>query len=231
MATLPAATFAAATLYYVYDPMCSWCWGFRPLWDRLQAVLPKALNVVYVAGGLAPDSEHPMPREMQRAIQGIWHEIHRQLGTEFNFEFWILNKPRRSTYMSCRAAIAAGYQDAQVVMIDAIQRAYYLRALNPSDVAVLCQLAGELGLDRQRFEQDLLSMDTQQEFSRQMALARALPIDGFPSLVLETNGQQLRLPREYRDPGMLLSEIQKRLLAARSEAVPREGGETRPGSV
>ncbi|MFT6977114.1 MAG: putative protein-disulfide isomerase, partial [Shewanella psychromarinicola] len=23
------------TLYYVHDPMCSWCWGYRPTWDTL----------------------------------------------------------------------------------------------------------------------------------------------------------------------------------------------------
>lgn len=208
MATLPAAT-----LYYVYDPMCSWCWGFRPLWDALQAALPAEVAVVYVAGGLAPDSDQPMPAEMQQAIQGYWREIQTQLGTEFNFDFWRLNTPRRSTYMSCRAAIAAANQNAQVAMIDGIQRAYYLRALNPSDVAVLTQLAEELGLDRQQFEQDLQSPATQQEFTRQMALARALPIDGFPSLVLEIGGERVKLQREYRDYRVQLQQIQAILSA------------------
>lgn len=208
MATLPAAT-----LYYVYDPMCSWCWGFRPLWDALQAALPAEVAVVYVAGGLAPDSDQPMPAEMQQAIQGYWREIQTQLGTEFNFDFWRLNTPRRSTYMSCRAAIAAANQNAQVAMIDAIQRAYYLRALNPSDEVVLIQLAAELGLDRQQFEQDLQSPATQQEFTRQMSLARALPIDGFPSLVLEIGGERVKLQREYRDYRVQLQQIQAILSA------------------
>lgn len=209
MATLPAAT-----LYYVYDPMCSWCWGFRPLWDALQEILPTEVKVEYVAGGLAPDSDQPMPAEMRQAIEGYWREIQAQLGTEFNFDFWRLNTPRRSTCMSCRAAIAAANQHAQPVMIDAIQRAYYLRALNPSDVAVLTQLAEELGLDRQQFEQDLQSPATQQEFTRQMALARALPIDGFPSLVLEIGGERVRLQREYRDYHVQLRQIHAILSAS-----------------
>ena len=25
-----------ATLYYVYDPMCSWCWGYKPTWDKVK---------------------------------------------------------------------------------------------------------------------------------------------------------------------------------------------------
>lgn len=202
------ATSDEAILYYVQDPMCSWCWGFRPLWDALRAALPSEVEIVYVAGGLAPDSDQPMPIEMQRAIRGYWHDIQRQLGTEFNFDFWRLNAPRRSTYASCRAAIAAANQGAQVAMIDAIQRAYYLRALNPSDEPVLIGLAQELGLNRCQFEQDLRSAATHEEFARQKALARALPVEGFPSLVLETRGQRVRLAREYRDYRVLLEQIQ-----------------------
>jgi putative protein-disulfide isomerase len=24
------------TLYYVYDPMCSWCWGYKPVWLQIK---------------------------------------------------------------------------------------------------------------------------------------------------------------------------------------------------
>lgn len=214
------AKFSRATLHYVYDPMCSWCWGFRPVWDALQAALPVDVTVAWVAGGLAPDSDQPMPMEMRQAIQGHWQEIQRQLGTPFNFDFWRLNAPRRSTYMACRAAIAAARQGAQTRMIDAIQRAYYLRALNPSETSVLVQLAEELGLDTERFAQDLKSEETQQEFARQMTLARALPIDGFPSLVLETGDQRVRLQREYQDHRTLLTQI-RQIIAAQDESTAR----------
>lgn len=214
------AKLSRATLHYVYDPMCSWCWGFRPVWDALQAALPVDVTVAWVAGGLAPDSDQPMPMEMRQAIQGHWQEIQRQLGTPFNFDFWRLNASRRSTYMSCRAAIAAARQDAQTRMIDAIQRAYYLRALNPSETSVLVQLAEELGLDTERFAQDLESEETQQEFARQMTLARALPIDGFPSLVLETGDQRVRLQREYLDHRRLLTQI-RQIIAAQDGSTAR----------
>ena len=35
-------------------------------------------------------------------------------------------------------------------MFEAIQRAYYQEARNPSDIVVLIALAGEIGLDTQR---------------------------------------------------------------------------------
>jgi protein-disulfide isomerase-like protein with CxxC motif len=54
-------------------------------------------------------------------------------GTEFNFDFWTKCQPRRDTYKACRAVIAASQQNAEEAMIEAIQKAYYLRAMNPSE--------------------------------------------------------------------------------------------------
>jgi len=203
-----------STLHYIHDPMCSWCWGYRPVWDALQQKLPASLPVEYVAGGLAADTNSPMPMELQSAIQGHWKNIQSKLGTEFNFDFWKTNTPRRSTYNACRAAIAANHQGHQVTMIDAIQRAYYLRALNPSDCDVLIGLATELhsqgfSVDEKRFSEDLFSTETQTELERQIRLARQLTHQGFPSLVLECNGQRRSLVVDYMDYSVTLDEIMK----------------------
>ena len=196
-----------STLYYIHDPMCSWCWGHRPLWDELKSRLPDGVVIEYVAGGLAPDSDAPMPMEQRRAIQGYWREISEKLGTEFNFDFWVKNTPRRSTYIACRAVIAAKNQSAEVEMVDAIQRAYYLRAMNPSDSEILVALAAELSLDVEQFSRELESPATHQELQRQVALARELTQQGFPSMVLEHEGARHSLVREYQDCGRVLDEL------------------------
>jgi putative protein-disulfide isomerase len=41
-------------LYYYHDPMCSWCWGYRPVADQLFSSLPAWITRVNVLGGLAP---------------------------------------------------------------------------------------------------------------------------------------------------------------------------------
>jgi putative protein-disulfide isomerase len=206
-----------STLYYIYDPMCSWCWGHRVLWDELQKRLPENIEIEYVAGDLAADTNKPMPLELQQTIQGYWREIQRQLGTAFNFDFWKKNSPRRSTYIACRAVIAAKHQGFESEMIDAIQRAYYLRALNPSDSAVLIRLAEELlsqglKLDVDQFSNDLESVATHQELQRQITLARGLTHQVFPSIVLEHDGMRHSIVREYQDCSLVLADIQRILL-------------------
>ncbi|MCH8228041.1 MAG: DsbA family protein, partial [Proteobacteria bacterium] len=171
-------------LYYVHDPMCSWCWGYRPTWDALQQALPEDIQQLNVVGGLAPDSDEAMPLEQQKLIAGYWQRIAEELGTKFNFDFWTNCAPRRSTYPACRAVLAAAAQDAEEAMINAIQHAYYLRAMNPSDASTLIALAKDIGLDAQRFADDLASGGIQRELERHFALRRSIDAYSFPSLVL-----------------------------------------------
>ena len=165
--------------------MCSWCWGFRPVWLKLQSSLPKSIKVGTILGGLAPDSDKAMPMAMRAMLQNTWKKIQDELGTEFNFDYWEKNTPRRSTYPACRALLAAGQQGASTQMLFAIQKAYYTRALNPSDDLVLKQLAKELDLDEKQFNLDLNSQKTQHILDQQIQLARDWLVPGYPSLILQ----------------------------------------------
>jgi putative protein-disulfide isomerase len=189
--------------------MCSWCWGYRPVHDELRARLPASVKWKNLLGGLAPDSDVPMPEQTRLIIMNHWRNIQQKLGTEFNFDFWTKCKPRRSTYPACRAVLAAAEQGAEEEMIDAIQRAYYLRAMNPSDKETLIQLAEELGLNKERFVSDLISPATHQELLHQIGLSRTLGINSFPSLVLVKDSQEFRILHDYHSSEPTLIAISK----------------------
>ena len=201
---------ARGRLVYVHDPMCSWCWAFRPVWARIRAALPGGLEVRNLLGGLAADTGEPMPMEMQRAIRRIWQTIQQRVpGTTFNFDFWERCQPRRATWPACRAVLAARQQSAaqEEPMILAIQQAYYLQARNPSDRDTLIELADGLGLDRRRFARDLDSERLQTRLLEEIGQARRLGADGFPSLVLVDGGRTRLLQLDYRDPDVVLAQL------------------------
>jgi len=197
-----------ATLYHVHDPMCSWCWGYRKSWDRLREALPKSLSIVNVVGGLAPDTNEPMPLEMRGTIAGYWLRVAEQTGAEFNLDFWDNCEPRRSTYPACRAVLAAGHQQAEQAMIDAIQHAYYLRAMNPSDNSTLITLAEELGLDVARFTQDISSPEIRAELESNFELRRRIGVYSFPSLVLELGNVITSIEVDYKSHFASLASIE-----------------------
>jgi putative protein-disulfide isomerase len=198
-------------LYYIHDPMCSWCWGFRPVLDLLLTQLPESIGVTRLLGGLAADTTEPMPEALRAQLQNTWREIETRIpSTRFNFNFWTLNTPRRSTYPACRAVIAARGVDPQseASMITAIQHAYYLQARNPSDDTTLIALASELSLDRARFSELLNHPSTQRRLDSEITQARRMGVEGFPSLVLQVakGYWPVRVDYQSADPMLQLIE-------------------------
>jgi putative protein-disulfide isomerase len=204
-------TAGKTTLYHVHDPMCSWCWGYRETWNSLRAQLPVSVTVVNVLGGLAADTDQLMPREQCQAIAGYWRKINKLTGAQFNFDFWDQCAPRRSTYPACRAVLGAAHQGAEERMIDAIQQAYYLRAMNPSDNSVLIVLAGELNLNQEQFSLDINSEGTHLELEENVSLGRRIHANSFPSLILEINSALIPIDIDYLSHKSALKSILNKL--------------------
>ncbi len=205
----------AIELLYFHDPMCSWCWAFRPAFTALRAQLPAELTLRRVVGGLAPDNDQPMPPETREKIKGIWRTIQETVqGTRFNFAFWENCTPRRSTYNACRAVLSAARLSPtdEDLMIEAIQRAYYLDARNPSDVNTLIDLAAEIGLDRERFSTEISSNAVDALLREEIAFARRT-IRGFPSLAIRSESALYVVDVDYRDPVPMRTAIEAILTA------------------
>lgn len=196
-------------LYYVYDPMCSWCWGYKPVWQKISQALKDKIDIQCVLGGLAADSDQPMPEEMQRQIASYWKKIEDYLGTEFNYDFWSSNTPRRSTYPSCRAVMAARKQGAELAMLSAIQSAYYLEARNPSDNDVLIDLACKIGLERAQFEADFFSAELNQQFMKELEFARSIGGNSFPSLFVATEQGIVELQVDYQSAETTIDQVEQ----------------------
>lgn len=175
-------------LIYVMDPMCSWCYAFQPNLRELISRLKPGIKILCYMGGLAPDSDKPMPDELQQAIARTWHDIEERTDTQFNHEFWQKCLPRRSTYPACRAVISAELisTGSGMLMAEAIQRAYYREARNPSDLSVLAELAEEVGLSPKRFTNQTYGEKTAQILFEDISYCQDQGIQGYPFLGLET---------------------------------------------
>ncbi|MGA1933110.1 DsbA family protein [Arcobacter sp. YIC-464] len=196
-----------STLYHIHDPMCSWCYAFKPTLDKLRKELPSNVELVHVVGGLARHSSEEMPKEQQQTIQNIWHQITNEVGTTFNHDFWSKCTPRRSTYLACQATMLARYENKEDEMIEAIQQAYYQEAKNPSDASTLIELAKKIGLDEKKFEEDLKSEKIEEDLQNELNLRRSLKVRVFPSLVLKYKKELYPINIKYNDHQAMLKQI------------------------
>lgn len=197
-------------LFYIHDPMCSWCYAFSRSWSALQQDLPRDIEIVYLVGGLAPDTTEPMSPATQKMVQQAWQRIEQTVpGVHFNWDFWSRNTPIRATYPACRAVLAAKKQraDAEVEMIRAIQIAYYQQAKNPSLPETLQTCAREIGLNAEIFIEDLRSPAIEGELQHQMQWARSMDGYSYPSLRLVHNDTVFPIAIDYLDYRTMLDEI------------------------
>jgi len=168
------------------------------------------IRIKTIVGGLAPDTTKLMPVELQQKIKQTWHRIEQTVPNMlFNYDFWIINTPVRSTYPACRAVLAARQQGADVEdkMIGAIQTAYYQKAKNPSLESTLLECALEVGLDANRFADDLTSNEIEEVLQNEIRKARKLGVISYPSLLLEHNGRLFPVTVDYLDHETMIREI------------------------
>ena len=126
-------------LYYIHDPMCSWCWGFQQSWQEIQQQLNGAVDIDYVLGGLAPDSDMPMPGNMQQRIEATWQRIQQVIPVlNLIMTFGAMLSLDVQPIPLAEPVLAAVKRQGSVyetAMTRQIQESYYLQAKNPSDIA------------------------------------------------------------------------------------------------
>lgn len=200
------------TLYYVYDPMCSWCYAFEESLAEIKLKLPALISFKPILGGLAPDSITPMPAETQAMVQRAWHQIeHTVPSIQFNFDFWSKNTPYRSTYPACRAILAANFQGKGFsnAMRKSIQQAYYQNAQNPSLSPTLLHCAESINLDSKQFSIDFSSEKANDLLLEEINFSRSLNANSYPSLRLVLNKETYTIPVNYTQAEASLQKIQQ----------------------
>ena len=196
-----------STLIYVYDPMCSWCYGFRPTWKAILQGLPDGVTVQTRLGGLAPDSNTPMGDAMRDKLAATWHRIESMCQVSFDHGYWDQRpNPPRSTYIAGRAVRAAQSMGlAEWDMVEAIQNAYYQSRANVWDAKVLVEIAQNLGLEADAFAAAIETIRAQHE--QEVRATAQMGVTGFPSLVWEHKGELGLLPIDYGQAQTTLAVI------------------------
>ena len=168
------------------------------------------MEVNYLLGGLAPDSNQPMPIKTREYVKGNWKRIQEMIpDIRFNYNFWTSCEPKRSTFPACRAVICAKQQhpDFENLMIYGIQKSYYLEAQNPSNDNVLINIAESLGLDIDKFKIDLKSSQVNNILLNEIKLAKSMDMNSMPSLVLQINGTLKVIDIDYLDANYIVKQI------------------------
>lgn len=172
-------------LIYVADPMCSWCWGFSPVVERLASTTPLPLRVV--VGGLRPaDRALPLDGLLRSFLLREWAKVASRTGQPFDpraleRDGWVYDTMVADTAVVTMRHLAP---QATLPFLSRVQRAFYAEGIDVTDPAAYAALVDPFPVDPGGFVSALASDEMRQATRDDFDEARRLGAAGFPTLLL-----------------------------------------------
>jgi len=195
---------SSTILWYFADPMCSWCWGFSPILEKIRSTYDEQLNMALMLGGLRPgvpgETTPQMSAQLRDDILDHWHEVHKMTGQSFSFEGAMPKGFVYDTEPASRAVVSLAQLNADKIFayFKSIQAAFYVEQIDVTDVENLTELASQQGvasdLFLEQFNSDMVKKITQQHFHG----ARQAGVTGFPSLIIQEGADFEFIAKGYR---------------------------------
>ena len=180
-----------ATLHYIFDPLCGWCYGAEPLAQAASEV--PELTLALHAGGLWPEptvlpdeTRQYISQADQRRAQISGQPLGEKYRTQLLFDPDLVldSEPTTKAVLAAERLIGAG-----LAMLSAIQRAHYIDGRHVVREDVLIELAAELGIEAGTFVAAWNEADAGTHIAESRRLMAQVGARGFPTFVLEVAGR------------------------------------------
>lgn len=178
-------------LHYIYDPLCGWCYGAKPLVQAAQQVLPV---IAHAGGMMSGASRQRVSPQLRDYVMPHDRRIAEYTGQPFGEAYFEgLLRDQSAVFDSTppiAAVMAAESIDGRgLQLLGRLQTAHYVEGRRIADESVLFELASELGYAENTFAVAFKSVDTTAHVKASRALLAQLGGQGFPTLALEQDGQ------------------------------------------
>ena len=214
---------------YVGDPMCSWCWGFAPVLERMQEVYE--IPVRLVLGGLRPGpAADVLDDRLEEILAHHWHAVEDASGQPFDHAFlerrdgW-----RYDTEVPAIAAVTMRSLDegSALSFHSRLQRAFYVEGVDITDRAEYPALINDFPVDHAEFGRRFGSEEMRAAAWEDFSAARAMGVAGFPTLLVRDGDRFGVVTRGFLAADQLLPALSEWLLdryAGQGEALFCEPG-------
>jgi putative protein-disulfide isomerase len=189
----------SATLHFIYDPLCGWCYCVEPLVRAAEGV--EGLQIRMHGGGLWPEPTQ-LPAETRAYIREADGRAAAISGQPYGKPYLegLLDDPTLTleSRPTTAAVLAAESLEAGkgLQMLRAIQHAHYERGLKVVESDVLRRLATEIGLDAADFDTAIGQVGVDAHITNSRRFMQQIGAGGFPAFVLQVGDQWYAVPHQ-----------------------------------
>lgn len=207
------------TLIYGFDPLCGWCFAFRPSMAALRAAFP-ALPITLRYGGLVTGERvAPIAATRDYLLNGL-EQVRRTAGVAAGAAFYE-GLLAEGTYISnseppCRAiwAVEQLAPAAAYAFADSLPEAFYVHGRPLDDPTVLRELAEAQGVDGAAFLECWQSPSAVQATQQAFQQAQRAGFTTYPTLVYQRGDTPTLVVRGFLAPEALVARVSELRAAA-----------------
>lgn len=189
---------AKPTIFYVYDALCGWCYGFGPVIEKFQDNYGDRVKLEVLSGGMVVGSRVGPFSNMANYIRQAVPRLTEITGVQFG-EAYFTQVLDKGTYISNSEppAIALSILKEQaaekpITLAHRLQKLQFVEGHDLNRVETYLPLAAAYGLDAETFKQKFASDDYRFKAQQEFQLVQSWGIAGFPAVVCQLpNGLHL----------------------------------------
>ena len=188
---------AELELVYVADPMCSWCWGFAPVIEKVESSFDIGLRIII--GGLRPGDRAEPINGIRDYLAHHWTQVAARSGQPFDHAGLDRHNWMYDTLVPDIAVVtmreAARHETRR--FLDTVQRAFYSERIDITDPQVYRDLVVGFPVDPDEFVNQIGSAEMKAATEQDFVEAQWLGVTGFPTLLLRDGASTLPISYGY----------------------------------
>lgn len=201
-----------ATLIYIGDPMCSWCYGFAPELEKTVEELADEVDFEMLMGGLRPYNKQTM-KDLQGFLTEHWEHVNEASGQPFSYEILNSTTIPYDTEPPSRAVLVVRKlaPEKELAFFSAVQTAFYKDNKNTTDIQTYLDIAKSFDIDEKAFQKEYESEAMKQASRDDFATSGEMGIRGFPSMVLKKGDQLYLISNGYTKAAKIIETVRAQL--------------------
>ncbi len=203
------------TLFYIYDALCGWCYGFGPVVEKLQQNYASKLNFQVLSGGMITGNRVAPIAKMASYIKQASPRLTEMTGVTFS-NAYLNGILTEGTYISnstppaiALCILKEAQPNQQVTLAHSIQKLMFQEGKDLNEPRVYLPLAEQTGITAEIFERKFADPTYRAQAEEEFYTVQQWGISGFPAIVLQKEEKLYLLARGFTPFEQLAPTIDK----------------------
>lgn len=181
-------------VYYFFDPLCGWCYGFGPVMMEFYRQHKAEYNFEIVSGGMLVGNRIKPIGSMKDFLLQAYKQVEKTTGITFGDGFLKTLEKGTAVYSSVEPSIALevfkSYQnDEALAFAHDLQKAIYFDGIEPAEISHYKSLAEKWNIKGDEFVEKMKDPAFLEKAEAGFRLSKQLGVSGFPAILIYKSGQ------------------------------------------